>query len=540
MSTLEDLEKMYFETGPDGGPVYRDNSMVRFIRDGEDYFKSVNREIGKTSGEGDVVYLLGWRFDADMSLAVRPGPLPSGQSIGELLATKAAAGVDVRVILNGNLKVFQFLDGVSPFSDNLDACEKLRDLIVSGQADPPLTGRVLFDWSGATTGSHHMKAAIVSSGDGVVAFISGMDVWRNRWDDPAHNKGEWPNHTRWGWHDAAIEVRGPATEGVWNIFKMRWMEASTLPPYTYQRVPAIGPAPPPGVNVKPFNPLPLVPPPPDAPRITPLGPSGLSVQVMQSRFHSKYPRFILPDRPWDGSPAGGIRQVYATLVKAINNAVDYVYVEDQFIADSVNVSGGYSFSLQPVFRAAITRGVKVVFVGSSKSDPDDLGGPSRKNLWPTTYVVLMYDPPSPAPRPPPGTSNNVVVWRVNDATVHAKLMIIDDKFVSLGSANIQSRSMYGVDSEIQIGVVDVGTQIQNFRMELWAEHLRIGSPPWPDAVEIALRDVKAAAKIWRPEWFPPPVPGLWRDTKETKPPGNPPGFAPIETGVSVVGPVYVL
>lgn len=63
--------------------------------------------------------------------------------------------------------------------------------------------------------------------------------------------------------------------------------------------------------------------------------------------------------------------------------------------------------------------------------------------------------------------------------VHSKLMIIDDEYLILGSANINERSMSGDrDSEIcvecwQPAFTNVGRArggIHQFRMSLWAEH----------------------------------------------------------------------
>nr|CAB43062.1 phospholipase D2 [Craterostigma plantagineum] len=65
--------------------------------------------------------------------------------------------------------------------------------------------------------------------------------------------------------------------------------------------------------------------------------------------------------------------------------------------------------------------------------------------------------------------------------VHAKLMIVDDEYIIIGSANINQRSMDGArDSEIAMGAYQpyhlntrnrARGQIHGFRMALWYEHL---------------------------------------------------------------------
>jgi phospholipase D1/2 len=58
--------------------------------------------------------------------------------------------------------------------------------------------------------------------------------------------------------------------------------------------------------------------------------------------------------------------------------------------------------------------------------------------------------------------------------VHAKLMIVDDRFVTMGSANLANRSM-GVDSEINLAIeqAQASPVIRGWRHELIAEHLGV-------------------------------------------------------------------
>lgn len=71
--------------------------------------------------------------------------------------------------------------------------------------------------------------------------------------------------------------------------------------------------------------------------------------------------------------------------------------------------------------------------------------------------------------------------------VHSKLMIVDDEYVLVGSANINQRSLDGTrDTEICIGAFQEGYtlhhwsqplprgQVSGFRRALWKEHLQVG------------------------------------------------------------------
>jgi phospholipase D1/2 len=68
--------------------------------------------------------------------------------------------------------------------------------------------------------------------------------------------------------------------------------------------------------------------------------------------------------------------------------------------------------------------------------------------------------------------------RRNQIYVHSKMMIVDDEYIILGSANINERSMAGDrDSEICVGGYqphhignDPRGDVHKFRMSLWSEH----------------------------------------------------------------------
>jgi phospholipase D1/2 len=100
--------------------------------------------------------------------------------------------------------------------------------------------------------------------------------------------------------------------------------------------------------------------------------------------------------------------------------------------------------------------------------------------------------------------------------VHAKLMIVDDRIVILGSANINDRSMRGSrDSEIACFVepgennlipgemggkpFPVGTFAHSLRHRIWAEFLGVPAGNSPEALEQRkkLHDPIASYEIWR-------------------------------------------
>ncbi|XP_058113297.1 phospholipase D alpha 1-like [Magnolia sinica] len=92
--------------------------------------------------------------------------------------------------------------------------------------------------------------------------------------------------------------------------------------------------------------------------------------------------------------------------------------------------------------------------------------------------------------------------------VHSKMMIVDDEYIIVGSANINQRSMDGArDTEIAMGAYQpyhlatrqpAHGQIHGFRMELWYEHLGMIDETFrqPQSVECVRKVNKVADKYW--------------------------------------------
>ncbi|KAL7189736.1 hypothetical protein ACSBR1_039390 [Camellia fascicularis] len=92
--------------------------------------------------------------------------------------------------------------------------------------------------------------------------------------------------------------------------------------------------------------------------------------------------------------------------------------------------------------------------------------------------------------------------------VHAKMMIVDDEYIIIGSANINQRSMDGArDSEITMGGYQpyhlatrqaARGQIHGFRMSLWYEHLGMldNSFLQPESLDCIRKVNQIAEKYW--------------------------------------------
>jgi len=109
----------------------------------------------------------------------------------------------------------------------------------------------------------------------------------------------------------------------------------------------------------------------------------------------------------------------------------------------------------------------------------------------------------------------VTMAQLKGIYVHAKVVIVDDVFVSIGTANLNRRGMYH-DGEVNAFTIPRtllapgDNPARALRTQLWAEHL--GLPP--DLGGSLLADVPAAFELWRRAVFA----------------GN--RFAPVEYGLT--------
>jgi phosphatidylserine/phosphatidylglycerophosphate/cardiolipin synthase-like enzyme len=205
-----------------------------------------------------------------------------------------------------------------------------------------------------------------------------------------------------------------------------------------------------------------------------------------------------------------VAEVFETLTSALQAAQRYVYIEDQYLGEQ---AGGHSdYELYPFLLDAAARGVKLIFIGSGVRDSDDPG----IHLRPINRSINRDLQQKVIDRLPPEHRDNVTVHRVARVTVHAKIVLIDDEFACIGSANMFSRSMSGTDRELSTAIMTTTSLVRDLRVRLWAEHLRT---PVPETLRPALENLDISLGIWRTSWSAASA-RYWRE------PGSPPGFAP--------------
>jgi phosphatidylserine/phosphatidylglycerophosphate/cardiolipin synthase-like enzyme len=273
---------------------------------------------------------------------------------------------------------------------------------------------------------HHEKLVIV---DGRVAFVGGIDLTAlagDRFDTSAH-------HARGqvGWHDAAVRLRGPAVADVAGHFALRWREV------TGETV-AAAPAPEPAGEVE--------------------------VQVVRT----------VPERVYSALPRGDFR-ILESYVRALRGAERLVYLENQFLWSPEIVA-----ILRDKLRSPPSPDFRIVLVLPSR--PNDGGDDTRGAL------AELVEADAGAGRFLACTLYALSGRLADRVYVHAKVGIVDDAWLTVGSANLNEHSLFN-DTELNLVTHDPAVARET-RLRLWAEHLEqddVGGDP-----------ARVVDECWRP------------------------------------------
>lgn len=497
--TLGELETKYFPAGPFLGTPHSGDTVVTPLVDGLEFFSAVYDVLASCTGsKDDRIYVASWVFDPDLILK------PGTKSLGTILTDLAATGADVRIIIGAGrfglgtegfwpwdatwwtatlLKAQPELGKV--MKGNVRAARALR--AVSRDGNRPLESRVLLDWGGNVDSRHEKSTVIYSAATNKLhAFVGGIDYEPLRMADESHANG-------W-WHDAAVKLEEGAAEAVLGNFRTRWTETATLPGMRYMLD---------GV-VEPFNPLITMSNPSPAPSPRPSLPTevtkpsylGSSIRVLRSydkiRVRAPFYADDLPqDIPWATLPSTGIREIYTAIKNAIETAKTYIYIEDQTLnPPSIHELYIKHRMLYPSLSKACAHGIKVIFVTQGIEAPGKPLHPSRSG----EIRDFLLAPLSSDQR------ENFALHHIKDTKVHSKLVLVDDEFVSIGSANLWDRSMTGTESELTAAIVHPGGEdslIADLRVRLWRGHLRV---PQTDSIDAELRSLSKSLGLFREGW----------------------------------------
>jgi phosphatidylserine/phosphatidylglycerophosphate/cardiolipin synthase-like enzyme len=256
---------------------------------------------------------------------------------------------------------------------------------------------------------HHEKTLVI---DGRLAFVGGIDITDfggDRYDTRDH-----PARRQLGWHDVGAQLRGPAVRDVHDHFALRWSEL------TGERLER-----------------------PDAP--DPCG--DQTVQVVRT----------ISDGMYDAVPAGEFR-ILESYVRALRAAERFVYLENQFLWSPEIVA-----ILADKLREAPCEEFRIVILLPSRANngQDDTQG----------QLAVLADADDGAGRMLAATIRSRSGARDDRLYVHAKVGIVDDRWLTIGSANLNAHSLFN-DTEMNV-VTDDPMLARDTRLRLWAEHLEV-------------------------------------------------------------------
>ncbi|MDQ4087734.1 MAG: phospholipase D-like domain-containing protein, partial [Pseudomonadota bacterium] len=279
--------------------------------------------------------------------------------------------------------------------------------------------------------SHHHKILVV---DDAFAFCGGIDMTGSRWDTRAHKDDE-PGrkrpttHRRYDpWHDAAMAVEGDAARALGDLGRIRWKIACSE-----ELDCADGHCDPWPDELEPHF-------------------RDVEIAVARSRGHE--------------GEHEELREIEALFLDMIAAAKRFIYAENQYFSSRVIAEAIAKRLAEPDPPEFV-----IVNPRTGKGWLDEtVMGAARAEL---VRIIGEVDAKRRFRIYYPATEKGADIY------VHAKVMIVDDVMLRVGSANFNNRSM-GLDSECDV-MIDalrpanrgIEARIAELRCDLMAEHLGV-------------------------------------------------------------------
>jgi phosphatidylserine/phosphatidylglycerophosphate/cardiolipin synthase-like enzyme len=266
----------------------------------------------------------------------------------------------------------------------------------------------VLDARGRQMHCHHEKIVIV---DDEVAFVGGIDLTAlagDRYDTREH-----PCRDGIGWHDAGTRLRGPIVRDVAAHFGLRWTEMTGQALELADGIPAAG---------------------------------DTTVQLVRTVPENAYPS-VLPR---------GEFSVLEAYVRALRSAKRLIYLENQFLWSPEIVQ-----ILEDKLRNPPSDEFRVVVLLPHKANngQDDTRG----------MLGRLVEADGDGDRFLATTIVSRTGERDGPLYVHAKIGIVDDAWLAVGSANLNEHSLFN-DTEVDVLTCDPALA-RDTRLRLWAEHL---------------------------------------------------------------------
>jgi phosphatidylserine/phosphatidylglycerophosphate/cardiolipin synthase-like enzyme len=343
-------------------------------------------------------------------------------SLQDLLLEKARAGVEVKVIVWQPRLVLRLLPGADErgIDGRADDVEVLNSIAKSYGLGDML--QVKIDSTAPTlTSAHHEKIMVI---DDEVGFCGGLDLSNGKWDTSAHDyESQLRDPNAEPWHDVHAVVRGPVVRDLAYHFRQRWSYADLQDRRAVRTAVHLASAP----------------------------PAAGDIPVVALRTWKEMDR------------NGGVKAWYGEMFRKAKTGI---YIENQFPFQS------RSLTRLLARRLAEEPGLRVVVVGPMEPNLPGLVGSMlskmsvndvNRNLADlrrlsggrvATYSLISQHRAIPNMR--------------KQIYVHSKVMIVDDQWMTIGSANLDKN---GTDdsSEFNLGITSAELAAKT-RIRLWQEH----------------------------------------------------------------------
>jgi phospholipase D1/2 len=383
---------------------------IALLVDAERYFEAFMRAAERAERS---IVVLAWDFDSRTPLRV--GPDGARVALGDFLNDLARRRRRLQV---------RVLDWDYPMVFGVD-----REF-------PPLYGlswtphrrvHLRYDDTHPLAGSHHQKLVVI---DDRLAFVGGLDLTARRWDTSGHRPDD-PRRTANGkpyppFHDAMIAVDGEAAAALAGIARRRWLHATRE---TIAPVERAG------------DPWP---------------------ESLRPDMHDALVGIACTTPAMNGEK--GVRDVERLYLDMIARARRTIYIENQYFT-------AHTIGEALAARLAEPDGPEVVVVTRLLSHgwlEEMTMNVLRTRLIRALHEVDRYGRFHVYYPDIDGLAEDTCI------DVHSKLMVVDDEWLRVGSANLSNRSM-GLDTECDVVVesrsrADLQRAVLGFRDRLLAEH----------------------------------------------------------------------
>ena len=274
---------------------------------------------------------------------------------------------------------------------------------------------------------HHQKIAVI---DDDFAVCGGIDMTTRRWDTREHLEQDYrrkrPNGEPYGpWHDATMMMEGEIGKALEELGRYRWMRAGGKPLRAPVRTPSSA------------------------------WPDGLEADFEDVEIGIARTR-----APFNGEEK--IDEIEDLFLKQIAGAKHFIYAESQYFASrSIAEAIGARLIEPDPPEIVIVHPVSADgWIESQAMDPARARLVTALNALDEKDRFHLYVP----------YTGETPIY------VHAKVMIVDDRILRIGSANFNNRSM-GLDSECDVfidcarkGNAHCSERIRELRHSLLAEH----------------------------------------------------------------------